>query len=494
MKWYCNKLFLITQFAAKELRRDMSNSIIFKTFKTYKHPYVYDRHTGAVVLLTKDEYDELSQVENGQLLPEESTVIKKYQEDGMFMPNVVEKIEHYGTEIIESYLNTRMNQLTLQVTQQCNLRCGYCAYSGIYDNNRTHSNKRMSFDTAKKAIDFFLERNSALADITIGFYGGEPLLEFELIKQCVEYAKSQVEGKRISFNITTNGTLLSSDIVDYLADNEFKLSVSLDGSKDEHDVNRRFANGQGSFDTVINNIKEIRERYPEYDKQIVILTTINPYMALDCVLEYFSTDDVLKDKYIMFNPMKETSLSYEITYDQKFHMVRAYEYVKMLFSLIGKLDQKYVSPLAYSLKEKIETDWKGLNKRTRLSPFMHHNGPCLVGVRRVFVRVDGALFPCERVSETLDYFKIGTLEEGFDLAKIRKLINIGQLTENECRQCWNLKCCSICSEQIEFTVEPTRESKLLNCKTSCERGVSGLYVLCVLNEFGFDPDMASWMI
>jgi uncharacterized protein len=151
----------------------MSKSVIVKTFKTYAHPYAYDRHTHSVIMLTEDEYHEIAQVENGELSPENSGVLKAYQRYGLFMPNAIEKIEHSGTEIIEQYLQTRMKQLTLQVTQQCNLRCSYCTYSGIYDNNRTHSNQRMAIKTAKQAIDFFLERNSELSDVIIGFYGGE---------------------------------------------------------------------------------------------------------------------------------------------------------------------------------------------------------------------------------------------------------------------------------------------------------------------------------
>jgi uncharacterized protein len=165
----------------------MTNTVIFKTFRTYTQPYVYDRHTHSIVSLTDDEYEELRQIENGELDCEHSPVIQKYRRSGLFMPNVVERIEHPGTAIIEQYLKTRMMQLTLQVTQQCNLRCGYCAYSGIYDNNRTHSNKRMSFETARKAIDFFLDRNGELSDIVIGFYGGEPLLELDLIKRCIDF-------------------------------------------------------------------------------------------------------------------------------------------------------------------------------------------------------------------------------------------------------------------------------------------------------------------
>lgn len=108
-------------------------SIIFKTFRTYAHPYVYDRHTNAVVMLTEDEYNELAAVEKGKLAAEDSAVIKRYQEQGLFNENIIKKIEHPATERIESYLKNRVKQLTLQVTQQCNLRCEYCVYSGVYE-------------------------------------------------------------------------------------------------------------------------------------------------------------------------------------------------------------------------------------------------------------------------------------------------------------------------------------------------------------------------
>ena len=467
----------------------MSRPVIFKTIKTYAHKYVYDRHTNSIVRLTEDEYNELTQVEKGELAGEQSQVIKKYQESGLFVPNVVEKIEHPATAIIEQYMDTRMKQLTLQVTQQCNLRCEYCSYSGIYSGNRTHSSKRMSFETAKDAIDFFLKRSSALTEGTIGFYGGEPLLEFELIKQCVEYAKSCVEGKKITFNMTTNGTLLTDAVVDYLADNDFSLAISVDGSKEEHDVNRKFVNGAGSFDTIMDNIKRIRSRRPEFDKNIFFMTTVNPYMDLGCVLEYFSTDEIFSDRQIMFNTMNELGLGQELPYDEKYFRVRNYEYIKMLLALVGKLDMKYVSPLAASSRDKKKQNLRHLRSHSELAPTVHHNGPCMPGLQRLFVRTDGALFPCERVNHELDYFKIGMLEGGLDMGKMKAILNIGQVTETECKTCWNLKHCSICAGQIEFETEPTKSCKLVQCAQNEANAFSELNELCILSEFGIDVEM-----
>jgi len=89
----------------------MSSEVIFKTFRTYRHPYLYDRHTNSLVRLGEDEYAELASVEKGRLAAEQSVVVAKYQGQGLLMPNVVEKIEHPATAIIESYIKNRMRQL-----------------------------------------------------------------------------------------------------------------------------------------------------------------------------------------------------------------------------------------------------------------------------------------------------------------------------------------------------------------------------------------------
>jgi hypothetical protein len=106
----------------------MPSDIVFETFRTHRHPYAYDRHLNPVIMLPEDDYQKLLLVRKGEIDAEESPVIEKYRNEGLFMPNSVSEIEHYGTVAIEQYTNTRMKQLVLQVTQQCNLRCEYCAY------------------------------------------------------------------------------------------------------------------------------------------------------------------------------------------------------------------------------------------------------------------------------------------------------------------------------------------------------------------------------
>lgn len=473
------------------MERTNPNPIIFRTYKTYGNYYVYDRHTNSVITLNHEEFRELQAVEKGEKPWEESSVIARYQKEGMFQPNVVKEIRHPQTDIMEHNAEKRLHQLTLQVTQQCNLRCEYCAYSGIYEGNRVHSGRRMSFETAKKAIDFFLEHSMDSPLIVVGFYGGEPLLEFSLIKKCVSYVEERCEGKKILFNLTTNGTLLEGERAEFLVKHEFSIAISLDGSKKEHDACRKFPDGSGSFDIVMEHIKNLSNAYPRYtERSVRFFTTVNPYMDLGCVLEYFKTSEVINDRAILFNQMVAKDLKEEVAYQESFFQIRKYEYIKMLFVLIGKLEKEQLSPLVSASMDYTKRAKRALHKRKELGCVIHPGGPCMPGILRLFVRYDGEFFPCERVNENLDFFRIGSIEEGLCLDKMREILNIGKLTEEECKTCWNLQRCSMCSNEIALhgNQKPEKKDKLMLCKEKRSTTEFELYEQSVLKEFGYTTD------
>ena len=273
------------------------SDLSYYCFSTPQNYYMYVRNINSIVRIKEEEFQELLNVKRAGNI--DSPVVKKYKELGIFIDNPVKIIEHPNTEILGFQAKYLCQQLTLQVTQQCNLRCEYCAYSGLYE-NRTHANKNMDFDTAKKAIDFFLNHSRDSKQITFGFYGGEPLLMFKLIKQCVDYIERSVEGKEIMYAITTNGTLLSDEIVDFLAQHHVLLSISLDGSRKEHDLHRKFRSGEGSFDVIMENVRRLKERYPEYGKEVGFLPVVTPNARLEHVLKYFATDELLKDNHVNY--------------------------------------------------------------------------------------------------------------------------------------------------------------------------------------------------
>lgn len=462
---------------------------IFKCFQTPKKNYIYDRHTNSVFSVPDSEFLDFQKIQNGQMKVAESQCFEKYQQLGVLQENIVEEVEHPETDYLEHHAMYRLSQLILQVTQQCNLRCGYCAYSGLYDNNRKHTRKRMTFETAKRAIDFFIQHTLELDKIHISFYGGEPLLAFELIKKCVAYAKESIEGKELTFGMTTNGTLLTDNIVNFLYENEFQLMISLDGSKEEHDASRKFASGEGSFDLIMSHIKRIKELFPEYKEKILFNTVVNPKANLGCVMDFFNTDDILADNHIIFNSVNPKGLRVNLDYDESFDLIRKYEYLKMLLMLIGKISQESISKLVLDSTIRKQEFYGTLNRHYPILKKFHHNGPCLPGIKRLFITVNGNFFPCEKVSENSACYGIGSLDTGFLWDKMKRFMNIGKLTKEECKECWNLQNCSICGEQFTLSEDDaeSKKHKLQKCEEEKSRVFDDLYEICVLREFGYQP-------
>lgn len=180
-------------------------------FKTAKEYYVYDVNTDKIIQVSFETYNFL---ENNIWDEKAEREIEKLINEGYLKRTRVEEVKHFATDFLESYLENRMNQLVLQVTQKCNLRCSYCVYSGDYK-NRNHSQKEMSWETAKEAVDYLYGHSMSSEDIYISFYGGEPLLMFRLIKDVVEYVKREYCQRTVHFNLTTNGTLFTPEIVQY---------------------------------------------------------------------------------------------------------------------------------------------------------------------------------------------------------------------------------------------------------------------------------------
>jgi sulfatase maturation enzyme AslB (radical SAM superfamily) len=143
--------------------------------------------------------------------------------------------------------------LTLLVTEDCNLRCRYC----FEKNNRP---TKMNFEVAKRAIDKYLTREEGPAAVSIDFCGGEPLLEFEMIKNVFEYTVSGSWKKRFRFSLGTNGTIMTEEMKQWFIRHPcFQISISLDGTKEVHDYNR-----SGSYNTLIKNI----DFFKQYDQPV----------------------------------------------------------------------------------------------------------------------------------------------------------------------------------------------------------------------------------
>lgn len=155
-------------------------------------------------------------------------------------------------------------KFTLSITKDCNLACSYC-YSGA------KANEIMSYNTAKKVIDYAFKILPKGEKLEFNFFGGEPLLYFDIIKQTVSYIrdKEKENDTKTLLNITTNGTVLSKEIIEYLRAEKFHIAFSIDGPRHIHDKSRKFSDGKGSFDIAFENLNKAKESLNDFQVNAV---------------------------------------------------------------------------------------------------------------------------------------------------------------------------------------------------------------------------------
>lgn len=461
-------------------------------FQTPGGYYLFDVNTNYILKISSCIYEKLWGVlKDKQDIAdiEQDADIIYLRNNGFLLNKRVSEIAHPANDTLKYYLNRKVEMATLQITRNCNLRCSYCAYSGKYF-NRTHENKTMTFETAKKAIDFLINHSTDTQRINLGFYGGEPLLQFDLIKKCIEYAEEMAEGKIITFSMTTNGTLLTEEFVDYFVNHNLNVTISLDGNKEAHDKNRRFsANGEGTFDAIMENMEAIKLKYPDYIKKMFINIVMDTENDFGCINEFFFNSDILNDSIMTSTYISDNYIKDSYKPEEDFIVKRQYETLKMYLSKIKRLDEQYVSKIISSeysiLKVKMHEDW---SKVKNLPDKAHPGGPCIAGAHRLFIDVNGNMLPCERVSETSDVMKIGHVDYGFDIDKVRNIMNIGQLSKENCKNCWAFRHCQLCAASADNITELSKEKKLSGC-TRVKRALeSELKDYCVLRELGHEFD------
>lgn len=191
---------------------------------TYQSNYfVYDTNANKLMNIPQEVYIELNELKKvgisrylDSAKNNASIIVSKLINKGYFSQSNFQKIEFPNKEYVEDLLKGNINKIILQVTRDCNFDCRYCSFAGngVYD--RTHEKKNMDFSVAKSSIDLLAKRSIYSDKVYITFYGGEPFLEFDLIKKCINYATSIIKTKDIVFNATINASILGNDIINYL--------------------------------------------------------------------------------------------------------------------------------------------------------------------------------------------------------------------------------------------------------------------------------------
>ncbi len=367
----------------------------------------------------------------------------------------------------DSCLDNSLGQLILNVTERCNMRCSYCVYSGKFSYERTHSDKMMNAEVARRAIEYFMTRTADSGTIAVSFYGGEPLLNFSVIREAVEFSRQlhatlNRTGKLV-FSITTNGTLLNNEeIRRFLEINKFSLVVSLDGPKSVHDSQRRYLSGKGTFDHIQNNLGLFNNECPVYIGESLGFSCVSYPNNAESATRYFSNNKYLeKSRKIFFaftNYLNSTLIGDPEISRQRLSFMRAFnrwrhEYKSLLikgdtgstrFKVLSAIFDKY---------------WLPIYKRERrfINEELWPNGICLPGHRRIFVSVDGGFHVCEKLGESI---RIGSIDEGLDKEAIRNLVNhYISISQEDCLQCWALRLCGACYVVAKVGDHLSREFK-----------------------------------
>ena len=170
----------------------------------------------------------------------------------------------FAPDIYENYVfdfknrKTVVKALCLHIAHDCNLACRYCfAEEGEYHGRRA----LMSFEVGKKALDFLVANSGNRINLEVDFFGGEPLMNWQVVKDLVEYGRSLEEpcGKKFRFTLTTNGVLLNDDILEFANREMANIVLSIDGRKEIHDMMRPFRGGQGSYDLIVPKFRKVAE-------------------------------------------------------------------------------------------------------------------------------------------------------------------------------------------------------------------------------------------
>lgn len=472
----------------------MASSPLLKLFKTSTQDfYLFDANKNYILaidgeiysvldeLLTFDDfYEAVSEVKSKHFIEFYTRALR----DGFFKNNRVEEIEHPMGKFLDVMLKDNLSSVCLQVTQNCNLRCDYCPYTGNYYENRGHENKRMSFSLAQKAIDYLARHSSGSRRLNIAFYGGEPLLEVDLIRKCITYADALFEEKFHTYSITTNGTLLDEEIIELLVYNNVYLTVSIDGPQAIHDRSRVYADGRGSFSTIIKKLQWLRDTQPEYfGKYVSFNTVLSELGDFTCVDDFFSAKDLFEQSVIGTTFYNDTYIKKEHERSKSFSEDLQYERFKYFLSRLGRIHMKSV--INANAFEQLARTAKMITPFEHLPKKFHPSGPCIPGYFKPFLNAEGNFYPCERVNEKSDVSIIGNIETGIDPEKCKYLLNIAKITESDCKNCWAFLYCRMCFIKADENGVLSSEKRLSFCEQMKAFIVEDFKDICVMKKHGF---------
>ncbi|WMM26834.1 thioether cross-link-forming SCIFF peptide maturase [Tissierella sp. MB52-C2] len=356
--------------------------------------------------------------------------------------------------------------MCLHVAHDCNLKCNYCFAS---QGNFKGEKSMMSLEVGKKSLEYLAKNSGARRNLEVDFFGGEPLMNFELVKDLVDYGRTLEKeyNKNFRFTITTNGILLDEDKIDFINENMDNVVLSLDGRKDVNDNMRKTINGEGSYDIILPKFKKMVEKRGDKDYYIRGTFTSNNIDFSKDALDFYN------------NGFKKISIEPVVTPEEMDYALRE-EHLDAVLNEYEELSKEYIN----------------IKRNDKDFYFFHfmidlNQGPCIVkravgcgaGSEYMAVTPEGDLYPCHQfVGE--NEFKMGNVFDGVENTDLRdKFKNANVYNKEECRKCWaRFYCSGGCHANSYHAHNDLKRSYSLGCEMEKKRIECAISILANLDN------------
>ena len=323
-----------------------------------------------------------------------------------------------------------LQTLVLNLTNQCNLSCQYC-YEYGEDRVATPEGKPkfMDFETAKASVDFLLEQSTGRNRVHITFFGGETLMNFPLLKRVVAYATeaAAARGCSIDFSLTTNATLLTPAIIEFLSQNRIGVTVSMDGPKEVQDKLRVFSNGRGSYDLVAPKVRALIENHRT--RPIAARVTLTSGIT-NVVTIFRHLKDDLGFHEVGFAPVT--------TSPDRLYAIND----RGMDDVLGQFEVLADEYLEFALRGEMHGFSNVSDTLAELHQGVSKSHPCGAGLGLVGIGPSGDIAPCHRFVDS-DRHAIGHVNSGINREKQADFLRRGDIASKyDCHTCWARPLCA----------------------------------------------------
>ena len=359
--------------------------------------------------------------------------------------------ENFNVSLLNENIRN-IKQVVFETTDHCNLNCKYCSLGSVYNFGKIE-HKNLDLNRAITLLEYIFKNKIPKSRLSISFFGGEPLVNIDLIKKVVLISKDMSKEKDIelSFNMTSNATLIDKHL-DFLVKNEFRILISLDGNEEGHSYRVFRSNGKNSFDKVINNIDLIKEKYPKYfDEYISFNSVLNSKSSVKTIYDFIynryhkipriseMNTDHIKDQSVVdeiFNSRSDSEKEF-LEEDSEFSKIfhdKFLSYKEVERFLKNMTPNFCISNFVYLIYEQV----KPVPTAT-CSPFK----------MKIYLNTNNDLLPCEKVSYK---YVLGKVLDNviIDEKELSERFNRYYHRFKEiCKNCYARKTCSICFLTLE---------------------------------------------